>query len=291
MRIAAAAVAAAAALALAAPAGARTIEVRPGKDAIGEALSRAERNDTLRIHPGRYREALTIDKRVSLTGVPGEPRPTIDGRCRTQFTIAVRRFGVELRHLRVVGADEGFGPFPAEVDFSGVSLGRARDLVLRDTCDAEYGINVFGTGPVSLINNRASGFSDAGLYVGGIEDTGAGAISVRGNDSFQNNRGIIVEDSAGGRIVLLGNEIHDNAAAGEGAPTGIWLHEADGVRLVENRVTESGELGIHISSGSDDNELNRNVVRRNPTNLLDEGSGNCGSGNRFGRSGNLLPPC
>jgi parallel beta-helix repeat protein len=203
----------------------------------------------------------------------------------------VRRPAVELRGLRVVGADEGFGPFPSEVDFSNVAFGRARDLVLRDTCDAEYGINVFDTGPVSLIGNEARGFSDAGLYVGGIEDTHGGAISVRGNETYGNNRGVIVEDSTGGRIVVRDNELHDNRAPGEGEPTGIWLHDSDGVRIVGNSITDSGELGIHLSVGSDANVLNDNVVRRNPTNLLDEGSGNCGSGNRFGSSGNVLPPC
>jgi parallel beta-helix repeat protein len=290
MRLAAA-LAAASALALAAPASGRTIDVRPGEDAIARALGRAEPGDALRIHEGRYRESLVIDKRVDLLGAPGERRPVIDGRCRTQYTIAVRNPGVQLRHLKVVGADEGFGPFPAEVDFGGVRTGRAGGLALRDTCDAEYGINVFDTGPVSLVNNRASGFSDAGLYVGSIEDTGNGSISLRGNDSFGNNRGIIVEESAGARIVLLRNRIYGNTEAGEGAPTGIWFHDADGVRAVENRVTGSGEFGIHLSPGSDGNKLNGNIARGNPTNLLDEGSGNCGSGNRFGDSGNLLPPC
>jgi parallel beta-helix repeat protein len=291
MRLAAA-LAAASALTVAAPALGRTIDVQPGKDAIARALNRAEPGDALRIHHGRYRESLVVDERVDLLGAPGERRPVIDGRCRTQYTIAVRDPGVALRHLKVVGADEGFGPFPAEVDFGGVRTGRAHGLVLKDTCDAEYGINVFDTGPVSLVNNRASSFSDAGLYVGSIEDIGDGAISLRGNESFGNNRGIIVEEVAGGRIVLLRNRIHDNTAAGEGAPTGIWFHDADGVRAIENRVTGSGELGIHLSPGSDGNRLLRNEARRNPLDFLNEGSDNCGSGNVFGSAGGYpLAPC
>jgi parallel beta-helix repeat protein len=203
-----------------------------------------------------------------------------------------------LRGLRVVGADEGFGPFPSAVDFRDVGRGSARDLVLEDTCDrpgpdegAEYGVNVFHSRKVSVAGNDARGFSDAGLYVGQITSTGNGALSVHGNVSRGNNRGVIVEDSAGGRIVVKNNELNRNRAAGEGTPSGIFLHNADGVEIEGNAVNGDGEIGIHLDPNSDDNALHDNVVRDNPTNLLDEGSGNCGSGNRFGDSGNLLPPC
>jgi parallel beta-helix repeat protein len=276
---------------LSAPAGARTLDVRPGEDAIANALARASNGDTLRIHFGRYRESLEITKRVSLVGAPGEQRPRIDGRCRTGETIAVRANGVELRRLNVAGADEGFGVAPSAVTFVGVATGRASKLRIRDSCDAEYGINVFNTGPVQIKGSRARGFSDAGFYVGGITATPGGSIRVLDSDAIGNNRGVIVEDTEPGHVAVGRNLLARNRRLGHGPPTGIWLHNADGVRIFENAVKANGEYGVHLDPSSDGNRLLRNEASGNPTNLLDEGSGNCGSGNRFGGSGNVLPPC
>jgi parallel beta-helix repeat protein len=266
--------------------GGRTIDIHPGPNAIQRAIDRANSGDRLRIHEGRYREALTIEERLKLTGARRERRPLIDGSCETLYTIAVRHRGVALEGLKVVGAAEG-----SEVDFSGVASGRAEDMRVRDTCDAEYGINVYLSEDIDLVGNRAGrGFSDAGLYVGAVSDTGGGVLSVRDNEAFGNNRGIIVENSAGGDIRLRNNYVHDNTRGGEGEPTGIFLHNGDGVLIGDNRVSRNGTYGIHLDSNSDGNELNDNTVRGNPTDILDEGSGNCGSGNASA-SGDPIPPC
>jgi parallel beta-helix repeat protein len=266
--------------------GSGVIQVRPGQ--LQAAIERARAGDRLVIHPGRYRGAFVIGKRLTIVGAAGRKRPVIDGGCATRVTIAVRAPGVVLRHLHVVGATEGFGSLPTEVDFSGVASGRAVDLVVRDTCDAEYGINVFGSQRVDVIDNRGFGFSDAPFYVGSIRDTGGGVLRVRGNEGFASNRGIIVEDSAGGRIVVHDNRLHGNRAPGEGVPTGIFLHRSDGVLLTENVVVGNGRFGIHLDPGSDRNRLFANTARRNPGgNLRNEGSGNCGARNRP----DVLPPC
>jgi parallel beta-helix repeat protein len=256
----------------------KVIEVRPGQ--LRGALDRASNGDTLVIHPGRYRGSFTISKRLRLIGAPGEAKPVIDGRCNTNLTVAVRHDGVLLRHLEVIGADEGFGAFPSEVDFRGVASGRAADLLARDTCDAEYGINVFGSREVQLIGNRGHGFSDSAIYVGGITSTGAGKLRVVGNEVFGNNRGIIVEDSAGGRIRLIGNRTHGNASPGEGSEAGIFIRNSDGVLLRRNFALGNGSYGIHLDPDSDRNRLFDNTARRNPGgNFRNEGEGNCGAGN------------
>jgi parallel beta-helix repeat protein len=287
--IAAAAVAVAGVVAVAAyPAGGkgRVIEVRPGQ--LRAALERASNGDTLVLHHGRYRGSFVIDKRLRLIGAAGEPRPVIDGRCGTDLTIAVRHDGVVLRRLEVVGADEGFGPFPSEVDFRGVASGRAESLVVRDTCDAEYGINVYLSREVDVDFNRGRGFSDAAIYIGGITNTGDGALRVVGNTVFSNNRGIIVEDSAGGRIRVLENMVRDNTASGEGDPSGIFLHNSDGVLLRANQTLRNGRYGVHLDPNSDLNRLFDNASLQNPGgNFRDEGSGNCGARN----SPNPFPPC
>jgi hypothetical protein len=69
--------------------------------------------------------------------------------------------------LTVQGADIAFSPLPSEVGFTGVGEGAAKKLVLRDTCDGEYGVNVFGTGRMLVRNSVARGLSDAGLTSAG----------------------------------------------------------------------------------------------------------------------------
>jgi nitrous oxidase accessory protein NosD len=113
--------------------GKREIEVRPGSNAIAKALERAQDGDVLRIHRGRYEEPVVVEERVKLVGV-GRRRPVIAAGCSTRTTIEVLGDGVRLKSLKVIGADTA-----TEVDFSGVTGGRAKDLVVRDTCDAEYG--------------------------------------------------------------------------------------------------------------------------------------------------------
>ena len=264
----------------------RVIQVHPGQ--LRDALQRAANGDTLVVHPGRYRGTFTIDKRLRVVGAPGEHRPVIDGACRANLTLAVRHDGVVLRHLEVVGADEGFGSFPSEVDFRGVASGRAAELVVRDTCDAEYGINVFASREVEVVGNRGLGFSDSAVYIGGIASTGDGALRVVANDAYRNNRGIIVEDSAGGRIRVIGNSVHDNSSPGEGTPAGIFVRNSDAVLFSGNKALDNGSFGIHLDANSDRNRLFDNTARRNPGgNFRDEGSGNCGSGNHP----NAFSPC
>jgi parallel beta-helix repeat protein len=262
--------------------------VEPGPDAIAKAIDRAKAGQTIRIRRGRYHEALVIDKPVRLMAA-GRVRPVIDGDCGTRITVEVDSPGVILRRLKVVGADEGFGVYPAEVDFSGVNSGRARGLIVRDTCDAEYGINVFDTGPVEIVNNEArGGFSDAGIYIGGISNTLGGALRVRDNVSHGSNRGAILEAIlAPADVRVTANRLQSNGNPGIGAPTGLFLHQADGVLIFGNHVRDNGVYGIHLDPGSDSNRLLNNSLSGNPTNFLDQGAANCGSGN----AGFSIFPC
>jgi parallel beta-helix repeat protein len=266
--------------------GGRVIQVHPGQ--LQTKLAASADGDTLVVHRGHYRGAVQINSRIRLVGAKGEPRPLIDGLCATRATILVRNAGVVLRHLAVVGADEGHGEFPSEVDFSGLASGRAVDLSVRDSCDAEYGINVFGSEKVDLIGNRGRGFSDSVIYIGGIHSTGGGVLRVNDNEVFGSNRGIIIEDSAGGDLRFKDNRVHGNRIAGEGAPSGIFVHNSDGVLISGNTVNDNGQYGIHLDPNSDDNRLFDNTVRDNPGgNFRDEGTGNCGVGNHP----NPFPPC
>lgn len=275
-----------------------TLEVRPGPNALRKALTAAHNGDTLRIHAGTYREAVAINKRVTLRGVGG--RPTIDAQCDAHATFKVNSGGVTIDHLMVVGAAEGFGSFPSEVDIENVPSGTVHDVVVHDTCGApevgaEYGINVFSSGPVVVSNNRATGgFSDAGIYIGGIADTGGDALKVVSNATFLNHQGIIIENSGGNGIVQVSNNsTHHNDGPGvEGNESGIFLNNSNHVRIRNNTVQDNGEFGVNIGSTSDNNRLVGNTITQNPTDLNNQGSGNCGSGNTIGsRTGNPLTPC
>jgi parallel beta-helix repeat protein len=265
--------------------GKRKVEVRPGPNAIANALDRADDGQVLRIHKGHYDEALTIDERVKLVGV-GKRRPVIDAGCGSPTTIRVVADGVRLRRLKVVGADPG-----DEVAFAEVSGGRASNVVVRDTCDALYGINVYDTGPIEIRRSRALGFDDAGFYIGEITSTGSGAIRLRGSQSYQNHRGLIVENSSGGEIRVIRNRFHgNNVPVGFFPPTGVLINNSDGVRVEANTVSDNGIFGLLLSSGSDGNVIDRNSFFANPVDIQNEGSGNCGSGNEF-TTGAPLPPC
>jgi nitrous oxidase accessory protein NosD len=283
-------------------AGANTIDVRDNQpNAIQAAIDGADDGDRLLIHRGRYGENVFVTKRLHLIGAGGR-RPVINGRCDSQFTVAVRHAGVKLRHLKVVGADSGFGPEPAEVDFRFVPSGRAEDLVVRDTCGgeegAEYGINVFQGGQIDLVENRAvGGFTDGAIYVGDIEDTGNGALRILRNVSKRSSRGIIIEFSENGVIRARGNNVHHNNIAGEKFPgigdkIGILNYDSDRVWLLDNRIRDNPQTGVFITPGADGTVLRRNRIVDNGTDIENQGTNSCGSNNVFDTIvGNPLPAC
>jgi len=270
---------------LASPATAKKIDVHPGPQALQRAIHHAQASDTLRIHRGHYHGSVVVDKRLHLVGV-SKRRPVIDAGCASHFALEVNHAGVLLRHLRVIGADDS--SLSAEVDFSFQPTGTAKGLVVRDPCGAEYGINVYDGQAIHVLDNRGSGFDDSGIYIGGIASTGDGALIVSGNQMHGNNRGVIVEDSLQSTdIKVLDNTLNRNdIPPGEGAPSGIFVHNSDGVRFAHNRLNDNGDgsegYGIHLDANSDNNRLFTNRAHGSDTqNLLDEGTGNCGERNTF----------
>ncbi len=275
-----------------------TIQVHPGPHAIQDALEQAQRGDTLNLHAGFYRQphGLRVDKPVVIRSA-GDGVVTITGMCKVGVTIAVAANNVRLRGLRVVGADARFRFLPTEVDFTNVRSGEISDSVARDTCGkaghpAEYGINVFNSGPIKVLRNDTFGFEDSGVYIGGISDTGDGTLMVRGNTMHGNVRGIIVEFSSA-TIAVVGNLVRHNQRAGEEfTNAGIFLHGSDGVLIRDNTVTNNGPDGIVLDDASDLNRVIGNGVHGHTADLHNDGGSNCFSDNDYDTSsGDVSEAC
>ena len=268
---------------------AATINVKPGPNAIQKAVDRADPGDKLLVKRGTYREDVLVDKRLRIIGKAGKP-PVINGRCRTERTIDVVANRVTLRHLKVKGAESDPGD-GYTVNLIGIESGTFSDLALKESCDqnpAYYGLNVFDTGALEITGITASGgFIDAGIYVGSIGDVGSKPFRIARNETFGNNIGILIEDSVPeANILVRDNETRSNDLSGLSTPAGILVRRSDGGRYIDNVANRNGEYGIHLlddgGNTSDDNVLNGNTaVENGDVDFLDEGSGNCGSGNSF----------
>ena len=110
------------------------------------------------------------------------------------------------------------------------------------------------------------------------------------SESLGNHRGVIVENSAGGEIVVEQSFIHDNRVPIEGStPTGVFINNSDGVRVLENEIARNG-IGLDLSPNSDRNSAVFNQLLDNTVDIRNQGTGNCGIDNAFS-TGDALPPC
>ena len=163
----------------------------------------------------------------------------------------------------MVGSADAFS-----VSFVDVKRGSVDDLRLDNTCgQALYGVNVYGQGAIKITDSNATGFLDAGYYVGSIATTGGGALTIRHNEASGNNRGAIVEDSSGPEVDIRvqDNVFDDNTIEGEGIPSGIFVHNSDRIADRAQRDRRNGVYGIHVDADSDDNVLNDNESSGNGT--------------------------
>ena len=269
--------------------GGVTTEVFPGPNAIENAVMAASAGDTLLIHTGTYNEDVVIGATKSNLTLEafGDGPVIVDAGCGSFTTIDVNASGVVIAGLRVRG-----GTY-YEIDFQGVPGGLVTGSVVRDTCSALYGVNVFNTsGTMTITGSLAVGFADAGFYVGGISNTAA-TVHVTGNYSTGSNRGIIMEDIVtASTVTVTGNRTWRNRASGINAiNAGIFLHNADGLTVDDNTVTNNRHRGIEVDAASSGNVVTNNTISGHTYDLSNLGSGNCFSGNTYTTSNGPLPGC
>jgi parallel beta-helix repeat protein len=259
-------------LVAAAPGPAKTIVVNPGPGTpFQNAIGAASPGDTLRISPGTYPEAIVIDKPLRV--IPGGCCACIDAQCLATTTVNILADDVIFSGLAVQG-----GTF-YEIDVEHRDRVKVLRSIMNETCGtAEYGIQVYQSTNAKLLLNETSGFSDAGIYIGGIAQSGN--VRVWKNESDNSARGYIVEDSLPGPrgVILSGNLALQNTQSG------IFLHNSDGVRLLHNSVTGlpgTTVTGIELDGTSDDNVIVGNTISENTSDVLDNGTNNCWRNNQY----------
>lgn len=267
------------------PVHASTIEVFPGPNAISNAIASAKAGDTIKVHAGKYFDPIMIGKRVKLVKF-GDGAVILKGDCRFDTAmIDIRADNVTVKGMTVKGA-----AFYA-ITVTGFDNATIKGNRVFNTCGpgAEYGINVFDGGSAQVLNNRAQGWFDAGIYIGGITSTPNGALLVKGNTLDKGNRrGIIVEDSSGVDIEVRENSISGNTV------TGILLNNVDDVVIDSNIITDNSTTGVDIGSTSDDNRITGNTISGHTLDIDNDngGTGNCFLNNTFTTSsGNTSNVC
>ena len=246
------------------------VDVFPGSGTpLQDAIDAAGDGDSLVVHAGTYAEAVVVTKPLRIRGTPVNSSVVIDPGCSASAALTVASDDVKLQELQVQG-----GTFFA-VDVQNRTRVSISTVQLQDTCGgAEYGINVYQSTRVKLSRNDPYGFEDAGIYIGGIPAQGRVRVT-KSTINPGNVRGIIVEDSLPGAVIVDQNRISGPSVSG------IFLHNSDGVKVRRNEVQGSFGTGIELDADSDDNQILRNVLSNNATDVVDAGAGNCWRGNDF----------
>ena len=253
------------------------IVVHPG-GSIQAAVAGAAPGSVIRIEPGTYREAVTVNTpRLALVGAldPRGAGVVIEnpGGADNGITANASAQGFALVNVTVRGFDE-----------NGIKLSSVDGFLLSQVTAVDNG--EYGLYPVHSSNGviercRASGHDDTGIYVGqshdvtirqsvtfanvnGIEVENSKRVTAIANDTYDNVVGILVvllphlEDTVTSDVLLAGNRVHDNnhpnfAPAGDLAsfvPTGsgILVVGADRTKVEGNTVSGNQFTGIAVGS-------------------------------------------
>ncbi len=150
-----------------------------------------------------------------------------------------------------------------------------------------------------VTEGRYKGYDDAGIYVGGINNP---QTVVSGHRERPPRRTTAASSSRTRRATRgsWSRTTRRTPTTNGFTPSGIFLHNADGVVISGNSSDQNPYAGIHLDVTSDDNRVLDNTASGNGVgaqggegaDLQNEGAGNCGHGNVFGTvGGNPLGAC
>jgi cytochrome c peroxidase len=251
----------------------QTVRVKAG-ESIQAALDKAIPGDIIEVEPGIYKEELKCDtKNITLRGISGASRPVLEGDKKLSDGMLATgdNFVIENFDIRNYVAN-------------GVIVQHANNVVFRNLFVENTGL--YGTYPVSctgvtIENVKATGISDAAIYVGQSRD-----IVVRNCEAYGNVTGIEIENSinaivennyvynnTGGILVFVlpnnvskvgrdcivrNNRVIDNNHANFGHPnsivsqvppgTGILVMAADNTEVTANEIRGNDCYGVAVFS-------------------------------------------
>lgn len=244
---------------------------------IGQAVSDANKGDTIMVCPGVYPGGFLIDKRVTVRGVtpwtatvvPGPEQPA-----GGSLIDVVGAPGAKLKWLNLVAPTSGtcvevgamiavWDSPNAQVRGNHISAAGAADGL--DGCGYLIGIDVFDADNVRVAWNQVRDFNSAGIQIG----EGASNAKVRHNDvSFYHAShaatttamGIFVHGAASG-IRLISNVVRSLPSAGDTTPLLYW-----GIRMSNTAATiHDNAIRYTFSSleitGGDGSTISGNRVR------------------------------
>jgi len=239
--------------------GDTTLEVHPG-GSIQAALDKAPEGSVVLVHPGRYREHLTIEKTLTLRALPGTV-VIVEGDDPQKATLSIQAPGVTVEGLTILRGQVGID-----------AAGGCR--ILGNTlAQAQVGLELAGG---CLVEGNT--FADNGTGLSGYAVRNA---TVRDNRFANNGVGIELSDfyarEGSHQVTIEGNTIQ----GGERGVLLSWVHEnvlranrVEGQRLqgillyggngntVEGNILEDNGTGLSLWKG-EGNVVRNNIVRRN----------------------------
>ena len=287
-------------------AAATSVDVFPGAGTLQATIDGASDGTTIRMHPGTYTGAVTVNKRVKLLSYPDDPPGgdvVIDGNCAAAVALDIAADGVQVKTGLLHGfwgdidVVRGTATQIRIANHSDVQLkGRLPGgIILVDPpshplCGTEQdGIEVSGTSfhvkiSKTVVSESPVGFRFSGLPIGAI-------VKLQRGNADRNNIGVLVENSAKGAALARAGIVLKAMSMLQDTAAGIRLVNSDGVAIRSDALTGgsgSGLVGIDIDANSNRNLIQSNMWADSGTNtpFVDNGTGNCGSGNNF-----TVPAC
>ncbi len=276
---------------------ARTVVViSPGVGTLQAAIDAASGPTTIKMLPGVYMGAVTVNKPHLNLLAKGGP-VVIDGNCGAAVAL-----DIAADNVRVKGAGRHGGCFVRGGAITQVRVANHSKVELRTVdpdpqgflsgleCGTEQnGLEISGSSSkVTVTLGVSSNSPGAGILLSGIPV--GGLVTMRKYGSQRNGIGLIIENSGKGAalgksgIVLKGDSFEQNNTAQ------ISLVNSDGVLIraegLQTLDSDTGVAGIHLDMNSNANLIIDNIcIDLNPGNgnsaYVDAGIGNCGTGNNF----------
>jgi len=263
-----------------------TIFIPPGPGTpVQDAIDAANPNDTVRLALGAYPEHVVITKALKLRGVTHIAQELADttnfqGGCTAGPVITVAADNVQIRDLAIATDAEG------GIEVVGRAKVKLKRLFVASNCAVvtRPAVNVEASTRVVVDNVWASGFSVPGGPVGiRIADTPIqGGIRLRHVVAGHYAVGVLLENNGILSVRVTAGDMNFNRR-------GILLQGTSRAIVAHNELIDNSISGIEIDSGSSGNSIVRNVISGSPTDVIDDGAGNCWRNNTF--TTGSVPPC